>query len=813
MTHRITLLTRSIRRASASTLSFALLSGIAVTASFAQAQDVATTAERQVSFAIPAGPLDQVLGQFGRQAGIPVSTNATLTAGKSSPGLQGEFSVEQGFARILGGTGLTVLRQADGSYLLLESAKDDAALELGATSISGRTLGQATEGSGSYAATATSIGTKLVSSPRQTPQSVTVVTRQRMDDQNMQRFEDIALYTPGLTLRKTGGERPEFYARGAAIDNIMIDGLPIAYDSDTLGTSTLAMFDSVQVLRGASGMMVGAGNPSGTLNLVRKRPTVDPRLVISASAGRWDAYRTELDISGKLDENGHVRGRFVGSYQDQNTFVDAYENKRQLFYGITEVDLSPDTTLTLGAYLNREDNPGADWNGLPSQVDGSFFAFSRSARTAPDWTYWNKKNRSAFVEVEQRFDNDWKLRLNTTWLRGDLEMLGGSLYTDENNDFHLNIGRYTYEHTQKSGDIYATGPVELFGATHELVVGASLRRDDTDDGPGGPAINADVIIDPTAFDPNSVGKPGFDYNWSRYGREEQSSLYATGRFNLRDDLHLILGSRLDWYAYEQTTHSGAYTFGDDYKVTREYTPYAGLIHDLDDTYSVYASWTRIFRPQSALDAGGSLLEPVTGTNHEIGVKAEYFGGALNASAALFQLNQENLAKSLPAGLCSPGVASCSEASGEVRTRGIELELSGELAPGWQAIAGYTYAGAEYTKSSDSAQRGDRFDSDTPYNLLKLSTTYRLPGELQKWTVGGGFRTQSSTYTSFGVKQGGYSLTDLMVGYRWNATWQAQANLNNAFDKRYYQSISNSWGANIFGEPRNLMFSVRYSPDL
>ncbi|WP_442107634.1 TonB-dependent siderophore receptor [Pseudomonas sp. NUPR-001] len=772
----------------------------------------ASNTQRTQLFAIPAGPLDQVLGEFGRRAGIPISVNAGLTEGKRSVGLNGEYSIEQGFIRLLAGTGLGMRRLDSGGYSLVALPVSGAALEIEATQVSSNTLGAVTEHTGSYTTSSMSVGTKLAASPRETPQSVTVVSRQRMDDQNLQKIDDIATYTPGLTLRKTGGERPEFYSRGTAIDAIMIDGLPVAYDSDTLGTSTLAMYDRVEVVRGASGLMVGAGNPSGTFNLVRKRPTVAPQLTLTGSAGRWDDYRGEVDISGKLDANGDLRGRFVGAYQDRNSFVDAYGNQRQLFYGIGEYDLNEATTLTFGAWYNREDNPGADWNGLPTHPDGSFFDYPRSARSAPDWTYWDKTNRSAFVELEQRFDNGWKLRTNATWLRGDMEMLGGSVYTDANNDYHLNIGRYTYQHTQKSVDSYVSGPFSLFGATHELVVGASWRRDDTDDGPGGPGINSDVIIDPQHFDPDAYAKPAIDYNWSRDGREQQSSTYATVRFNLRDDLHLILGSRLDWYEYEQATQSGGYSFGDDSKATREYTPYAGVIYDLDDTYSVYASWTRIFKPQTARNTSGSLLDPVTGSNYEAGIKGEYFGGALNTSLALFQLVQENLAKSLPSGQCTKGVPECYEASGEVRTRGVDVELGGELMPGWQMSAGYTYAAAEYTKTqSATQQRGDRYDSDTPYNLFKLFTTYRLPGELERWTVGGGIRSQSSAYTSHGVKQGGYSVSDAMLAYQPSTQWQLQANLNNVFDKRYYQNISNSWGANSFGEPRNLMFTVRYSP--
>ncbi|MDD2136732.1 TonB-dependent siderophore receptor [Pseudomonas kurunegalensis] len=777
----------------------------------AQADNTGAAAQGVV-FDIPAGPLARQLNLLASQAGLLIGGDATLTANKQSQVVHAT-SVEQALAQMLAGSGVEAVRTGEREFQLVRQAEAAAgAVTLGSTTISGQGLGDVTEGTGAYTTGRVSTATKLAMSLRETPQSVTVVTRQRMDDQNLQKLEDIATYTPGLSLRKTGGERPEFYSRGSAIDNIMIDGLPVAYDSDTLGTSTLAMYDHVEVVRGASGLMVGAGNPSGTLNLIRKRPTQAPQLSLTGSAGRWDDYRGEVDVSGKLNDSGSVRGRFVGAYQDRNSFVDAYGNTRQLFYGITEYDLDPATTLTLGAWYNREDNPGADWNGLPTHPDGSFFDFSRSTRTAPDWTYWNKKNRSAFAEVEHRFDNDWKLRLNTTWLRGDMDMLGGSVYTDENNAYHLNIGRYTYQHTQKSFDTYASGPFSLLGATHELVVGASWRRDETNDGPGGPGIDSDVIIDPQHFEPGAYPKPAIDNNWSRSGHEEQSSAYATVRFNLREDLRLILGSRLDWYEYEQLTHSGEYSFGDDYKATREFTPYAGVIYDLNDTYSVYASWTRIFKPQAAQSASGSLLDPVTGTNYEAGIKGEYFGGALNASAAVFQLVQENLAKSLPAAQCSPGVSACYEASGEVRTRGVELEVGGELAPGWQVSAGYTYAGAQYTKSTSSAEKGERFDSDTPYNLFKAFTTYRLPGELERWTVGGGWRTQSSAYTSFGVKQGGYSVTDFMLAYRATPEWQVQANLNNAFDKRYYQNISNSWGANSFGDPRNLMLTVRYTPD-
>lgn len=767
-------------------------------------------AEAITHYDLPPAALEQTLRQIARQSGRGVVADPALVRGKASPAIRGDFSTEAAVERALSGTGLQLRVTANGT-LTLERLPAGDAVQLGSTSITGQGLGETTENTGSYTTGSMSSATKFQASARETPQSVTVVTRQRMDDQNMQTLEDISTNTPGLTLRKTGGERPEFYSRGSAIDNIMVDGLPIGYDSDTLGTATLAMFDRVEVVRGASGLMVGSGNPSGTLNLVRKRPTVEPQVSVTAGAGTWDNYRTEIDASSKLNEAGTVRGRVVGAYQDKNSFTDAYSNKRQLLYGISEFDVAPATTLTLGGYYNREDNPGADWNGIPTRADGSFLPVSRASRFSPAWTYWDKENQSVFAEVEHRFDNDWKLRINTTWLKSNLEMLGSSYYRlDSSDNLQLNVGRYSYEHTQKSVDGYASGPFTLLGATHELVVGASYRREDTNDGPGGgPDESYSYVVNPLDFNYRYVAKPAITYNWSRKGKVDQSSAYAAFRFNLRDDLKLILGSRLDWYEYEQNTVAGIYAFGANYKATREVTPYAGLIYDLDDTYSVYASWTQIFQPQEYQDSSGGLLEPVTGTNYEAGIKAEYFGGALNASFAVFQLNQENLPKALDQAQCLT-LDSCYEASGEVRTRGFELELAGELSPGWQASAGYTYAAAEYVKATSSAAKGDRFDSDSPYNLLKLATSYQLPGALDRWSIGGAFRTQSRTYTSFNVKQGGYSIVDLMTNYRLTDNIKVQANLNNVFDKRYYQSISNPAGANIFGDPRNMMLTVKWS---
>ncbi|HGI9241572.1 TPA: TonB-dependent siderophore receptor, partial [Pseudomonas aeruginosa] len=313
-------------------------------------------------------------------------------------------------------------------------------------------------------------------------------------------------------------------------------------------------------------------------------------------------------------------------------------------------------------------------------------------------------------------------------------------------------------------------------------------------------------MDPTQWDPSSTLKPRLNTSlWGMKLDQEQKGAYLTTRLNLADPLKVILGGRLDWYKADADT--------DSYKVTRNVTRYAGVIYDLNQTYSVYASYTDIFKPQSNFDAGGGLLDPITGKNYEIGLKGEHFGGALNSQIALFQIDQENRATEDVGGPSpcpfSPTSRYCSRASGKVRSQGVDLELSGALSDDWQMMAGYTYVDAKYKHDSNKANEGKPFDAAKPRHLFKLATSYTLPGELHKWRVGGDLATQSKTEdSSTGFQQGGYTVVNAMLGYKVSERIDTRLNFNNLFDKYYYSGID--FGNLNYGEPRNLMFTVKYS---
>ncbi|HBN8985973.1 TPA: TonB-dependent siderophore receptor [Pseudomonas aeruginosa] len=439
----------------------------------------------------------------------------------------------------------------------------------------------------------------------------------------------------------------------------------------------------------------------------------------------------------------------------------------------------------------------------------------RSSYYGADWSYWDTDTTHLFSDLTHRFANGWQMKLAADKLWARINMLG--LYNDcyysttGCASMTQNPGDYSYTDDHDSYDAYANGPFQLLGREHELVVGASYRQERFDGHGGwGSLFNKDGTptgpMDPTQWDPSSTLKPRLNTSlWGMKLDQEQKGAYLTTRLNLADPLKVILGGRLDWYKADADT--------DSYKVTRNVTRYAGVIYDLNQTYSVYASYTDIFKPQSNFDAGGGLLDPITGKNYEIGLKGEHFGGALNSQIALFQIDQENRATEDVGGPSpcpfSPTSRYCSRASGKVRSQGVDLELSGALSDDWQMMAGYTYVDAKYKHDSNKANEGKPFDAAKPRHLFKLATSYTLPGELHKWRVGGDLATQSKTEdSSTGFQQGGYTVVNAMLGYKVNERIDTRLNFNNLFDKYYYSGID--FGNLNYGEPRNLMFTVKYS---
>ena len=806
----------------------AVLAGLAAPLSHA---DNPTGSEQSSSekrhYDIAAGSLISALNRFAEQAGIFLAGHNDIAAGKLSSGLNGDYSAQQALQRLLHGSGLQALPQGHGGYVLHTAAAAPGALELGATNISAQPPGGISEDSGSYTIGSTSSATGLPLSLRETPQSVSVITRQLMDDQGSSNIADALRRVPGISVQNYDSERWEFSSRGLPISNFQYDGVNTDYDGVyDYGTSStdLAPYDRVEIIKGATGLMTGAGDPSATVNLIRKRPTKVFKASLSGAAGSWDSYRGEGDISGPLTADGAVRGRFVGAWQDRSAYIDHYQNTRDIAYGIVETDLTPDTLLTLGIDQQDSRSRGASWTGFPMyNSDGSRTRFSRSFNPATDWSRRDFSNQTLFASVAQQLASDWSLKISydRKHRRHDTFLAsasGGNPDPVSGDGMFMYMGKFEGDQVQNNIDVNLSGPFTWLGREHELIAGfmsMDARQDNPVYGSVYPPVDGSINDWQGEYPKPQIPQVGDDEIVQR-----QSGAYLATRLKPGDDLALIFGARVsDFKGHDDLDYHdpNSADVRDSYHQTGVVTPYAGLVYDLDDTWSVYSSYTSIYQPQMSKDADRQLLDPVQGKSYEAGILAGYFGGRLNARFALYRIEQDNIAQYV-SGVDSDSVYRATQGA---TTKGFELELAGEIRDGWSLSAGYTY---NHTRDA----KGDHvyasiLQTTAPEQVIRLFTAYRLPGTWNKLTVGAGVNWQSEFLgqvfqpnpddsVDFGqsstITQPDYALVDVMARYRFNEHLSTTLNVKNLFDKTYYTGLGN-FGTGFYGEPRSLQLSTRW----
>ncbi|MGK9066160.1 TonB-dependent siderophore receptor [Stutzerimonas chloritidismutans] len=689
------------------------------------------------------------------------------------------------------------------------------ATTLEAVTVTGEAVTDVTEGTGSYTTGAARTSTPLSMSLRETPQSVSVITQQRMEDQDMQTILDVVDNTTGVSVTRYETDRAQLNARGFAINALMIDGVPTIWEQPWSSGeifSSLAMYDRVEVVRGANGLMAGAGDPSASLNLVRKRASSRALTgSVEVSGGSWDTYGTEGDLSFAVNEAGTVRARLVGEYNEGDSWIDMKSGQRETFYGTMDIDLTPDTTLWFGLSRQENDSDSPMWGGLPIwYADGSRTDWSRSKTTSAEWSKWDSSYETYFVNLDHRFANSWEL--NLSYNRGErtsdsyLLYLSGNPGRDGSSAMSSFPGSYKTKTVQDDYSIRLGGPVMLFGREHEVAFGYIYSQQDFEadrrlaQGGSGGVANFD------AYDGDFPAPVWGALTPYSYGDLTQKGLYAVTRLSVTDELKVILGARDN--RYEKTSDDTP--FNTPSRIDEhELTPYAGIVYDLTENLSAYASYTDIFQPQARRDITGQQLASIIGESYETGLKAEFFEGRLNASAAIFKIKQDGLGEST--GVQVPGgiAGEFAYEAIDVTSEGFELEVSGELAPGWNLMAGYTQFEVE---DPDGNARSTRY----PTKLLRTFTTYRLPGAFNKLTVGGGVNWQDSIYTYATnpagnrekVEQEAYALVNLMARYEVTENLSAQLNVDNLTDKKYFDMFE-AYGALTYGAPRSVTASAKY----
>ncbi|MEG5235106.1 TonB-dependent receptor [Microcoleus sp. AT9b-C3] len=646
---------------------------------------------------------------------------------------------------------------------------------------------------------------------RDIPQSIQVVPQEVIEDQQVVRLEEALRNVSGVTYSgNITGRGSTFGIRGFDNAPILRDGFRQYGSFGTI--PEVANLDRVEVLKGPASILYGEIQPGGLINLVSKQPLSEPFYEAELQLGSRNFVSPRFDISGPLTSDGNLLYRLNGLYQTTENFRGYEQNDERLFIAPTlawRIGDRTDLTVSL-EYTDDKRDPD---DGFPVRgnriVDVPRDRISGEPGDILGTQYFN-----VGYNFEHRFSDNWKLRnafryssynydYNVIALPFDFDDETGSVtrfwasQDGQNKNYALQ--------TNFVGE-FATGSVE-----HTLIFGADISYSDERIYSVGDFVTP---IPLNIFNPvygqfpkpdegTLAGFGGNDVETSRYG------FYVQDQISILENLKLLAGLRYD--TAEQTNRVIPGTSNPDASETTQtyddFTPRVGIVYQPIPELSLYASYSRSFNPGSATTSGGGLIEPETGSGYEVGVKAELLDRRLLATLAYFDIKKQNVA------VTDPNNPLFSIASGEQRSRGVELDVAGQILPGWNVIAAYAYTDAEVTADTDRSLVGNRL-FNVPKHSASLWTTYEIQsGDLQGLGFGVGFNflgeRQGDLANSFQASS--YFVTNAAVFYQ-RDNWRAAINVKNLFNIDYIEAVRNSRSSgNMPGEPLTVIgsFSIQF----
>jgi len=817
----VTRLTTAIRTA----MICVALGAIALPAQL-QAQEAAGTVGAARSYAIAAGPLGEALNQFARQAGITLAATPMQTAAAQSPGLQGSYSADQALTILLGSSGLQAVSQDGSNYVLRASAGE--AMSLPTTDIRGFALGNALGSMDGYNATHSQIATKTSTALLETSQSVSVVTRQQMDDQGSQTVSQAMRYTPGVLTNPYGAtHRYDYVAmRGfndGSVDNIYLDGLKSMGDSGTYSTMQVDPYflERVDILKGPSSVLYGRSSPGGLVALTSKKPLYEPYHQIQATVGTQGQRGVGFDFSGPLDDDKRIAYRLTGLTDKSDTQFDHAEEKRYALAPTVSIDFSEDTSLTLQAYL-QHDPKGGYHGGVPAsgtlhqrngqRISENFFDGE------PGVDGYRRNQQSFGYQFEHRFNDVFTARQNFRYL-----------------DSKVNLDQvYAYDWTTPTSNeltrYYSGGDERLHAfivdnmlqaefftgaAKHTALLGVDYQRRKT-------------VVDWTSgsvaplngFNP-AYGNSAISYYspTSYLRRLEQTGVYAQDLIEL-DKWRFSLGLRQDWVetSDENRLAESGRPAGTEISDRRtKLTGRAGVLYLFDNGIAPYLSYSESFNPNSYSDSTGNPLAPTDGTQWEAGIKYQPPGTDNLFTASVFRIDQENLASKLPQ-------ENFYRPIGAVRSQGLELEAHMQLTDNFKLLNSYTLTDIEYSKSMISTlstatnpiENKGNSPTQAPKHMASLWGDYAFnEGALDGLRLGAGVRYVGYSWADAEntMKVPSYTLFDASVGYDLSKVGikgvDVRVNANNLTNESYIATCA-SLSFCYMGEERNVSATVSYA---
>ncbi|WKV83710.1 TonB-dependent siderophore receptor [Pseudomonas sp. B24_DOA] len=795
-----------------SLLAFAIAFGTPLISSPLLAAELASSVR---AYNLPAAPLSTTLNQIASQGGLALSLNPALAAGKTSAPVNGQYDAAGALRAALRGTGLQLEQSSAGTYTLV--AVPEGTLALPETSVIGVENFESAWGPvEGYTATRTAAGTKTDTALVEAPRSISVATRQQMDDRSVHSLDDAVRYMPGITASSYGSDTRADRLRVRGFEPTQfLDGLPLpkgVYANPKQETWNL---DRLALLRGPASSVYGQTPPGGLLDMVSRRPSAEASSEIQLQYGSDNHRQINFASTGKIDDAGQFLYGLSGVVRDSGTQVDHVDNKRYNIAPSLTWNIDDDTKLTLLSQFTRDDT-GITSQFLPIQgtkIKSPLGDISHHKNLGdPDWEYYDRTYYALGYAFEHRLNDVWQFKQNLRYTKSDLsfQSLTPGSYPFTTVDAEGNVGRTS---TSVDEDIsqfavdnnfqadFATGEIR-----HTLLLGLDHQRSNTNytsifgDGLQTNVINpiyGQPIVRParsTAF---------YDYNQKTY----QTGLYVQDQMAL-DQWRLTLGGREDWVH----TSTEFFNKGDATNTQRDkkFSGNAALSYVFDNGFVPYLSYAESFQPTTGADVTSTgSLKPTEGKQWELGIKYQPPGSKTLLTAAVYDLTQKNVAVNT-----FVNNVSVTSQTGEVKVKGLELEAVSDVTDNLKVIAAYTLAKSEVQKGVD---KGNRLQL-MPNQQASLWTDYTWhAGVLDGFGIGAGVRYTGNTYgdkaNTWLGKADAYTVFDASVHYdlgRLDNSLKGASlavNATNLFDKDYISTCDSFYC--YYGDQRSVVASATY----
>lgn len=632
-----------------------------------------------------------------------------------------------------------------------------------------------------YVARNTITGSKTDTPILEIPQSVSVVTRDQMDDRQVQNVGQALDYSVGV-LGQPFGTDPRFDApllRGFdAANSQYLNGLKLVRE---LGATSIEPYglERIDVLLGPASVLYGQGNPGGLIDMISKRPTFTTFGEVQGQIGSFDRYVGAFDVGGVVGTD--FAYRLTGLARDSGTQTDYLQDNR-LFFAPALTWKGADTSLTILA------NVQYDEVGSPVGLPVEYTVGPRQNLLSPNLFLgdpnYNSSNRtlaSIGYEFQHSFNDAWQVRQNGRYLSLNWDYT--NLYysaLDPANPTIANRGSSANSEDQDTFtlDTQIQGDFQTGALSHKLLLGVDFRRysqDTLTEFGVAPPIS---LLMPT-YGPINPGTPW--YTSQVNGTVTQTGLYAQDQIRYGKWL-LTAGIRQDWASVDSTTDTN---FGDTVQDQNDAatTGRIGLTYLFDNGVAPYASYSTSFEPvigNMPAVLGGAAFKPSTGEQVEVGVKYQPVGWNAFFTAALYDIRQQNvLSNELIGGI------NYQTQIGEVEVKGLELSATMSLADGWRVLANYTYMNAEITEGEYAGNR----PANVPENMGNVWLQYSFKsGTLAGLGIAGGVRYVGSRYAldDNSIFLDANTLFDAALTYE-KGPYKAQINVNNIANETYVAS--------------------------